>query len=141
MPYSTDADLLKVQKDILDLNVNTWLDQHNESELLINRDIKSKWFDAAAASRGVSASFDPNLIEPIEQLLRLSVFKTLELAYLFLTQDAIDDPYRIKMKLFSEKYAKELDYFISEGLTYDWDGDGNGDDPRNGYANARLLTR
>lgn len=142
MPYSKDADLVKVQKDILSLSENgAWLDQHKEAEVLINRDLKASWFNAAANVQNSSADFDPDLIEPVEQLKRLSVFKTLELAYLLILQDAEEDPFRKKMELFANKYKEELNFLITEGITYDWDDDGTGDTTESNYLNARLLVR
>lgn len=142
MPYSKDSDLVKVQKDILTLSENgTWLDQAKEAEVLINRDLNASWFKAAANVQNSNADFDPDLIEPIEQLTRLSVFKTLELAYLLIIQDALEDPFREKMKLFAAKYKEELNFLISEGITYDWDDDGTEDVTESNYLNARLLVR
>ena len=142
MPYSKDSDLVKVQKDILTLSENgTWLDQAKEAEVLINRDLNASWFKAAANIQNSNDDFDPDLIDPVEQLTRLSVFKTLELAYLLIIQDALEDPFRQKMELFKVKYQEELNFLISEGITYDWDDDGTGDVTDSNYLNDRLLVR
>jgi len=142
MPYSKDSDLVKVQKDILTLSENgTWLDQAKEAEVLINRDLNASWFKAAANIQNSNDDFDPDLIDPVEQLTRLSVFKTLELAYLLIIQDALEDPFRQKMELFKGKYQEELNFLISEGITYDWDDDGTGDVTDSNYLNDRLLVR
>lgn len=142
MAYSTDDDLIKVQKDILSIagTDNAWDDQHDEAELQINRDIEMNWFVAAANVNGSDAKFDAALIEPTEQLLRLSVYKTLELIYLFVSQSKKDDPFIAKMELFKAKYDKELIDVITKGVEYDWSGDGQGETMNdNPYQNAMLL--
>ena len=141
MAYSTNDDLLKVQPNILNLGVADWTDQHNESELIVNRDIKTGWFEAAANAKGVTADFDPDLIEPIEQLTRLAVYKTLELVYLALFQDQLDDPFRQKMALFADKYKTEFNALIADGILYDWDEDGDGDESGINIENTRRLVR
>ncbi len=125
MAYSTDNDLLKVQKDILELGVDDWTDQHNEAALIIDRAIYTEWFMPVAKSKGYILEFNPDLLLLPEQLLRLSVYKTLELAYLFLMQDFIDEnPKESKWNMFRQLYDNEFKNVLSFGLSYDWDGKG-----------------
>ena len=141
MAYSTDADLVKVQQNILDLGVSNWNDQHDESALIIDRDVTIAWYQSAASAIGISDGFNSDLVIPDDQFLRLSVYKTLELAYLFLMQDAEEDPFRIKMKLFAGKYDVEFNKVIDDGISYDWNQDGSGDELTNTVVNSRRLVR
>jgi len=140
MAYSTDDDLIKVRRDILDLGVDSWDDQHDEAELIINRDLVSSWYVDAAKERGVIAYINPDLLDP-EQLIRLSVYKTLELAYLFLDHEYESDPFFKSRNTFKELYDEELIKIISIGVRYDWNNDGTFSDFEAVSRSPRLLQR
>lgn len=122
MSYSNDSDLTYVQKNIMEQRVENWQSQHDEAKLLIDRDIENKWFKNIANGE----VFDPSLmLNANTQLLRLSVYKTLELAYLFLAEDfSSDNPHMLKVKEFAKRYESELMSVLNSGIDYDWDGDG-----------------
>ena len=126
MSYSNDSDLAAVQKNIMEQRVENWQLQHDEAKQLIDRDIENKWFKNLANG----ANFNPNLmLNSSAQLLRLSVYKTLELAYLFLAEDfSSDNPHMIKVKEFSRRYESELISVLNAGIDYDWDESGIIDD-------------
>ncbi|RLA18739.1 MAG: hypothetical protein DRQ62_13075, partial [Gammaproteobacteria bacterium] len=109
--------------------------------LIIDRDVTIAWYQSASDAIGISDEFNPDLVIPDDQFVRLSVYKTLELAYLFLMQDAEEDPFRIKMRLFLEKYNAEFNKIIEDGIKYDWNSDGTGDDLANTVVNSRRLVR
>jgi len=128
MPYSSDSDLIKVQQDIMDLSVPDWADQHIEAERVINRDVETKWYRPVSSDIGVTAIFNPALIIATD-LTMLSVFKALELAYLFMVHNTTDEHFIKKMELFRLRYETELESIISNGLVYDWLGNGDTSQP------------
>lgn len=125
MPYSVDADLVKVQNNILELGFSDWSDQHIESESVINRAIRVDWFNGLAIENGYTSSFDESLLLTPEQLNRSSVYKTLELIYLFLISNSDGEDYKEKYELFKNLYEIEIESAFKSGLDYDWDGSGS----------------
>ena len=133
MAYSTDDDLIKFRRDILELGVDNWDEQHDEAELIINRDLQSSWYVDIAKEIGVSDVFDPLLLDA-DQLLRLSVYKTLEIAYLTLDHEYESDPFFRHRNTFKELYDEELKKLIKSGIRYDWNKDGT-------FSSIESLTR
>ena len=131
MPYSIDSDLQKVQKNIMSLDANGFLDHHIEAELIIDRDIENDWFFEARDNGGHSGDFDSSLILPQSQLKRLSTYKAIELIYMFMAQNSVDDPFVTKSKMFADRYKSELLSVIANGIAYDWSGDGSGESVEN----------
>ena len=127
MPYSDDQDLEKVQFEILREGTQSWSSQHIEAELIINREIKNNWFKPLAGSFSHTDEFDERkLLNTKHKLVRASVYKVLELAYLSL-MNQIDEAanFSSKTKFFRGLYEEEISNVISDGLSYDWDGSGD----------------
>lgn len=137
MAYSTDADLLKIRPNILSLGVDAWADQHTEADAILTRSLEL-WYKQEAAKRCVSTDeldtdyteieFDADkLLNASTQLKRLSCYKTLELAYLYLMQDgeAVGEGYNAQRKLFADMYEREWKAVVDAGIDYDWDDDGS----------------
>ena len=124
--YSTNDDLIKIRPNILDLGVGNWEEQHVEAFAIINRALISRWYKVVAGEHGVDwwlTEFDPDLVDS-SQLLRLSCYKTLELAYTYLMKDGPDpDGFERNAKNFGKKYGQELKEVLGIGITYDWDAD------------------
>ena len=140
MAYSTDDDLLVFRRDILELGVNSWDDQHDEAELINNRDLQSAWYVEIAKEIGVSSAFDASLLDA-SQLLRLSVYKTLELAYLVLDHEYESDPFFKNRGTFKELYDEELQKLIVSGVRYDWNKDGSFSSVESLTKSPRRLSR
>jgi hypothetical protein len=143
MAYSTDNDLVKVQKDILNLGVADWAVQHIEAEEIINRAVRSQWFSGVATEYSHTTAFDADKLLLPEQLTRASVYKVLELAYLFVMQDSAEhNPFEKKHKMFQAMYETEMGNVFSSGLTYDWDGSGSEDQSEsNVNLSPRMIVR
>ena len=122
--YSTDDDLVKIRPNILNLGVGSWEDVHLEAFSIINRTLISRWYKVVASEHGIDwwdNEFDADLIDS-DQLLRLSSYKTLELAYMFLMKDSPEsDGFERHQKLFSKLYSQELKELLAIGISYDWD--------------------
>ena len=142
--YSTDDDLLEVRQDILSLGVSDWSTQHAEAKLLIDRDIEINWYRDAALQRGISpdeAPFDADLILIPNQLKRLSVYKVLELAYLYLEHQYESDPLMSKTNRFKQLYNDEFKAVTTKGLSYDWDASGEIGADESNQRSPRVLRR
>jgi len=124
--YSTDDDLVKIRPNILDLGQGDWEDVHLEAFSIINRVLISRWYKVVAVEHGVDwwlTEFDPDRVD-VDQLLRLSCYKVLELAYMHLMKDSPEsDGFERHATLFSKLYSQELKEVLGIGITYDWDAD------------------
>jgi hypothetical protein len=122
--YSTDDDLIKIRPNILQLGVSDWEEQSKEAFSIINRSIVSKWYKEVAMEYDVEwrkEVFDPDKVDET-QLVRLSCYKILELAYLHLMKDTPEpDGFERQMKLFQGLYATEFNNVLASGINYDWD--------------------
>ena len=122
--YSTDDDLIKIRPNILELGVSDWEEQSKEAFSIINRSIISKWYKEVAMEYDVEwreTEFDPDKVDST-QLVRLSSYKTLEMAYLHLMKDTPEpDGFERQMKLFQNLYAAEFNQILASGVDYDWD--------------------
>jgi hypothetical protein len=124
--YSTDDDLVKIRPNILSLGVSDWEEQHQEAFSIINRVLISRWYREVAEDNEIDwreTSFDAEKVD-VDQLLRLSCYKTLELIYMYLMKDSPEaDGFERQMNLFATKYNNELSELLSLGINYDWDDD------------------
>jgi len=141
MAYSLDADLIKVRSNVLSLGVDSWIDQQTEAELIINRTLENKWYKVVAGDFGYDYRETPFnaalLLNADTQLVRLSCYKTLELAYLFLQKDTVEpDGFERQRSLFSALYMEELEHVLGLGIDYDWDGSGTIE-----YDEKKIRTR
>jgi len=140
--YSTDADLVKIRPNILSLGVDDWTEQHKKAFAIINRVIELRWYKDAAKEYSLDwrdTAFSPDLVED-GYLKDLSVYKTFELAYLFLMKGT-DDPFEKQMKAFRDRYNEELKMVLAMGINYDWDGSGVVVDTERYQRTPRRLTR
>lgn len=124
--YSTDDDLQEIRPNIMKYNVLTWMSQHIEAFRLINISLDSEWYRGVAAEHDIDwrvTPFDPNLVD-LTQVIKLSCYKVLELAYAYLMKDISDDPFLAQSKYFRDRYNEELKNLLSSGVNYDWDKSG-----------------
>lgn len=124
--YSDDDDLVAIRANILSLGVPDWDSMHEEAFAIINRQLNRRWYKSAAEERGIDwrvTQFDPDLLL-IDEISRASCYKTLELIYLFLMNDAPEsDGFERLMKIFRDRYNEEFVTIMANGLSYDWSGD------------------
>ena len=125
--YCTNADLVKIRPDILDLGVTDWADQILEAGKVIDRAIEARWYRTVAKEYNIDpreTPFDRALLLTAEgQTTRLGSYKTLELVYLFLMKNRADDAFEKERLLFQKMYRDELEEVLISGLDYDWDED------------------
>jgi len=142
--YSTDADLLKIRPNILNLGMPTWEDLHIEAFDIINRTLIARWYKEIAAEHGVDwwlTEFDPDYVDAT-QLVRLSCYKVLELAYMQLMKDSPEsDGFERHRDYFEKKYSQELKEVLAIGINYDWDADDEIDTDEKYETSPRRIWR
>ena len=142
--YSTDDDLVKIRPNVLDLGVSEWEDHHKEAFAIINRALIARWYKSVAGENEVdwrSTEFDPDYVDAT-QILRLACYKTLELAYIYLTQDSPNPGgFEREAESFAKRYNSELNEVLAIGLNYDWDLDDTVDTEEKYQIPIRRLKR
>mgnify|MGYP003563307064 CR=1 FL=1 len=147
--YCTDADLVKYRPNIMELGVESWETQREEAYAMINRVVIARWYRKVAEDRDPHrlvydyrvTEFDPDKVED-GYLTRLEVFKTLELAYMYLKKEGAEaDGFERLEEQFRRRYTEELEMILSVGINYDWDGDDIIDDQEKYIYRTRRLVR
>jgi len=152
--YCTEDDMVKVRANIMDLGVASWEDQLTEAKAVIDRAIEVRWYRQAVKDYGSERGptrhidyreypFDPDLmLNAGTQLTRLAVYKTLQLAYMFLATDAPEpSAFERQAKTFESMYSTELSDVLAQGIDYDWDGSGALDYTEKRTPSMRRLSR
>jgi hypothetical protein len=125
--YSDDQDLIAVQQDIMSYGRDSWYELHTEAKDIIDRTVESLWYKKAAADEGkdwTETQFDADQLSA-PQLKRVSVYKTLELAFLWLSnpRNPETDGYMQRSEHFGHRYEAEIRDLFALGISYDWDAD------------------
>ena len=143
--YCDSDDLAAYRPNIHDLGVPDWTPTIIEGDTIINRAIELLWYRPQCREYNIdhrSTVFNSDLFLDVTQLRRLSVFKALELAYLFLMKDAIEpDAFERQKGTFKGMYQEELKEVLTAGLDYDWDGSGDIADTEKSAPQLRRLQR
>lgn len=143
--YSSDADLVEVRPNILQLGVASWDTQAEEAFRLINRTLIAKWYKDVALEREIddwrTTTFDPEKVDA-DQVKKLSVYKTLELSYMYLMKDSPNpDGFERQADFFRDRYNEELNIILALGVNYDWDEDDTIQDDEKYEPRIRRLVR
>lgn len=142
--YSHDNDILEIRANILSLGIDNWTFKHQEAFTIINRSLAKNWYQVVAEGFTIDWNripFDPDRVL-IDDVKRLSCYKTLELAYLYLMNDAPEpDGFERQRKIFRDLYNEELAITTASGITYDWDQDLLHDPEEKNIRVPRRLTR
>jgi hypothetical protein len=126
--YTSDQDLVKVRKNILELGVATWTDKISDAEEHLNRLVERRWYRGAAQERGLDwteTPFAPAKVNPASQLKNLASYKALEMIYDYLaTETQEPGAFERFRDHYARKFADELEEVLSIGIDYDWDASG-----------------
>lgn len=141
--YSTDSDLVKIRSNIMSLGVSSWADEHLEAFSIINRKLIADWYKPTSTKFSVDwrlTEFDPDLVDAT-QLVRLSSYKVLELAYIKIMKDTPEeDGFERHVGLFGGRYNQEFKDLLAIGINYDWDSSGDiASDEKYEYTPRRLY--
>lgn len=126
--YCSEADLVLIRPNILDLGVLDWSEQIAEAGRILDRAIVVGWYRRIAEENNIDWRDTPfsrdQLSDPEAQLKRVACYKSFELIFMFLMKHRANDAFAEERKLFSEYYKEELREVMLAGLSYDWDDDG-----------------
>jgi len=143
--YCTNEDLVKVRPAILDLGVADWATQILKAGVEIDRSVESLWYRRNAEDTSIDWRVTPFdralLLNAVEQLTTLGVYKSLEHIYLYLMKHSSQDVFKGEMETFRDRYKVELKEVLLFGLDYDWDQDGTVDPAESKVRETRRLSR
>lgn len=128
--YCDDSDLAEVRPKIMDYGVTEWEGKRKEAFSIINRVIDARWYREIIKQQKFDIDpnqtpFNPDYVQA-DQLKRLAVYKSLELAYMHLMKEGAEqDGFERGMKNFRQLYNEELDIVLAVGISYDWDASGS----------------
>jgi len=130
--YCSEADLVLIRPEILNLGVQDWSDQIAETGKILDRAVEVNWYRRAAEENALdwrTTTFDRDqLANADSQLKRVACYKTLELAFMYLMKHRANDAFEKEREMFAKLYKEELHEVMIAGLDYDWDDDGLGTD-------------
>lgn len=129
MAYCTSDDLISYRPSICGLGIPDWTTVIAEGDSIIDRAIERQWYRSQCREYGLdyrNTPFNAALLLTVIQVKRTSIFKALELAYLYLMKDTEKpDAFERQMELFKVLYKDELKETLATGLDYDWDESGD----------------
>jgi len=144
MAYTTDADLMAIRPQILQLGVESWDQYHTDAATTVDEVLEVRWYRGEADQRGfnyTTTPFDGDLLDTT-QIKKLVAYKVLELCYEYLMKEMSEaDGFERFMKLYNKRYENELQRLLALGLHYDWDEDDTVDQDEKFAQQYRRLAR
>jgi len=132
MAMSTDSDLQEYVPDILSFGINAFTDEHAKAQADIERRLRIEWWeryknrDYRDISRLVPEEMDATKLTE-SQFTRCAVYRVLsEYALPKLTRfnpEGQEDRFQVMIKHYNEKFEKEFQQILFDGVEYDDDGD------------------
>lgn len=147
-PFTTDDDLIQRRRNIMDLGVSDFSDQHLEAARQIVRDLKL-WYETQARDRGINPRvtgyhFDQADLMAVEDEVKPSaILLALSLAYELLSKDmsSENDGFQAQRDYFRKSFDREWGAAKLIGFTYDWYGSDDLDDTDRMLSSYRTLRR
>jgi len=136
MAFSTDSDLVAIVPDILDLGIDTFIDEHAKAEADIRREIRKTWWPRTGNAGEMN---DALIIET--QWTRASAYLVLwKYALPQLTNWVDGDRFRLMIDFYRDLHAQEMVAIFADGVQYDFDEDGTiQNDEQDIFIDARLT--
>jgi len=137
MAFSTDADLMEMVPDILNLGIDSFSGEHAEAQADIERKIRADWWE----KRGYSGELIPSKLTD-SQWTRCSVYLVLwKYALPKLTNWVDNDRFLGMIDFYKSRYGEEIEAVLRDGVEYDADGDGTVTDKEKEPINSGRLVR
>lgn len=137
MAFSTDANLVDLVPDILELGITAFTDEHTKAQSDIERELRIKWWP----KKYLSGEMDSAKLTD-SQFTRCSSYLVLwRYALPQLTNWVDGDRFTSMIDFYKSRYGEELEAILQDGVEYDADGDGNVEDKEKVTVGAGRLTR
>ena len=121
MAYSSDADLLKLIPDILDLGIESFTLEHPKAKEDIERELRIKWWPR----KGLSGEMDNSKLTGTQFTMTSAYLVLWRYALPQLTNWTEGDRFGNMIDFYKARYGEELESVLADGVEYDADGDGN----------------
>jgi hypothetical protein len=137
MAFSTDADLMKLVPDILNLGIESFTLEHAQAKADIERKIRADWW----AKRGYSGELDPSKLTSSQWTRTSSYLVLWKYALPKLTNWVDNDRFMGMIDFYKARYGEEIESVFQDGVEYDADGDGTVTDKEKEPINSGRLVR
>lgn len=119
MAYSTDADLVELLPDILDLGIAEFTAEHVQAASDIERELLGSWW----GKKGISGDFDPTKLTASQFKLASCYLVLWKYALPQLTNWVDGDRFQNMINWYRSRYGEEMAAIMAAGISYDEDGD------------------
>lgn len=119
MAYSTDADLVELLPDILDLGISSFTEEHDKAASDIERELLGSWW----GKKGISGDLDPTKLTASQFNLASCYLTLWKYALPQLTNWVDGDRFQNMITFYRSRYGEEMAAIMAAGVEYDEDGD------------------
>lgn len=137
MAYSTDADLVELQPDILELGITQFTEEHNKAQADIRRELLGKWW----VKKNLGKEIDYNLLTDSQFTLASAYLVLWKYALPQLTNWSADDRFIEMIAFYKARYQEEMADIMLAGVEYDANDDGELKGDEKVSVGAGRLTR
>lgn len=137
MAFSTDSDLTNIIPDILDLGIDSFLEEHAKAEEDIKREIRRKWWPKT----GFKGEMDVTLLTDSQWTRANSYLVLWKYALPQLTNWVDGDRFQNMIDFYKARFAEEMDAVMQDGVEYDYDDDGTITDKEKDIVAGGRLNR
>jgi len=121
MAFSTDADLMTLVPDILELGIDSFKKEHAKAYSDLQRELRIDWWD----KKGLTGDLNPAYLTN-SQFARCAAYLVLwKYALPQLTNWVDGDRYQSMITFYKSRYSEELEAILRDGVEYDADNDGS----------------
>ncbi len=120
MAYSSDADLLKLIPDILDLGIESFVLEHPKAQSDIQRELRIKWWPR----KNIAGEMDNSKLTSTQFTMASAYLVLWRYALPQLTNWVEGDRFQSMIDFYKARYGEELEAVLADGVDYDADGDG-----------------
>jgi hypothetical protein len=137
MAFSTDADLMQLVPDILNLGIDFFDQEHPKAQADIEREIRNRWWE----KRGISGELKPEYLTDSQWTKTAAYLVLWKYALPQLTNWVDGDRFQNMISFYKSRYAEELEAVFQDGVEYDVDGSGAIDENEKTPINHGRLVR